>query len=94
MNRNIDFLTQQSLFEFLRKQSPGNFRPRLAKADIETPITGRTDDPDTNLRPLQEPLQSLFDEVDLSQSQLAAASPKDYTLHVRGHSITAGAIPL
>src|ERR1700693_318974 len=92
MNRDIDLSTQQGLFEFLCEQSLTKLRSCLAKIKIESSITGRTDDPDQNVGPLRESLQRLFDQFRLSQRQLAAASPQNYALHDRGHSIAAGAI--
>ena len=95
VNRDIDLSAQQSLFEFLGEQSLVNFRlPGWLRliSSRRSPVV--RDDPDDYFRSLRESLKRLFDELSLSQCQPAAASPKNYRLHVCGRSIAAGAIVL
>ncbi len=66
----------------------------MAEADIEPPIPGRPDDSDLNFRLFWKLLQRFFDQFSLRQSQPAARGSENDALHVRGHSIAAGAIAL
>ena len=73
VHRDIDLLTQQSLFKLFGEQSLVNRWTRMAEADIQPPIPSRPDDSDTNFRSNRQLFQRFSDQFHLRQSQSAAA---------------------
>ena len=93
VHRDIDLLTQQSLFKLFGEQSLVNLWSRMAEADIEPPIPSRPDDSDFNFGCGRQLFERFSDQFNLRHSQSAAARAENDPLHVRRHSIAAGAIP-